>query len=188
MIADRLTTTGPSPIASVFKVCVIGASGVGKTSLVRRLVERTFAERIPVTPGVAIARMRLTVIDPGGVIRPLTLVLWDLQGDGSAIVRLTHLRGAAGYALVTDGTDRERLAGVQALRAQANAVTGGASSLVLLNKSDLATGRDDADDADALAMLRPYVRTSARDGAGVEEAFRTLAASIVAARLAAATA
>ena len=56
------------------KVCMLGAYGVGKTSLIARFVQGVFDERYLSTVGVKIDRKAVDL--PGG--EATTLVLWDL--------------------------------------------------------------------------------------------------------------
>nr|MBP9202126.1 hypothetical protein [Gemmatimonadales bacterium] len=73
------------------KLCMLGAVGVGKTSLVRRFVESLFSERYQATVGVKIDRKVVTV-GPD----TLNLMLWDLQGEAEhQAARLEYLRGSA---------------------------------------------------------------------------------------------
>ena len=57
-------------------VALLGAAGVGKTSLVRRYVEGIFSERYHSTIGVKIDRKRVVVGDDA-----INLVLWDVEGE-----------------------------------------------------------------------------------------------------------
>ena len=87
------------------KVCVLGAFGVGKTTLIRRFVVSIFSEAYLTTVGVKIDKKTLTV-----GTAPLTLILWDIAGqDEVNAVRMSYVRGAAGYLLVADGTRAETL-------------------------------------------------------------------------------
>ena len=165
--------------ASLFqkKVCMLGAFAVGKTSLVARLVHGIFSERYLTTVGVKIDRKALTV---GG--RDVSLILWDIHGeDEFQRVRETYLRGAAGYLLVVDGTRRSTLETAIQLQERAAAAIGDVPFLVLLNKSDLEEDWELDGEAVAGLLARGWtvMRTSARSGASVEEAFRTLAGRIV---------
>jgi small GTP-binding protein len=156
------------------KVCLIGATGVGKTSLVRRFVESAFSEAYLATVGVKVDRKRL---DVGG--QRVSLMLWDLQGeeDGQA-VRLAYLRGAAGYLIVIDGTRPETIAVAERLQERASAVArAGVPFVALINKRD----RSDEWSASLSAITRlrdaqwPVLFTSAKTGEGVEEAFQLIA-------------
>lgn len=154
------------------KVCMLGATSVGKTSLVRRFVESIFSEKYQATIGVKIDR-KLVQVEGAEV----SLLLWDLQGeDEFQRVRMSYLRGASGLIFVADGTRPDTVATARTLRASAEATVGAAPSLLLLNKADLAEswGVDDAFvEANGPAGL-PIVRTSAKTGDGVEDAFHHL--------------
>ena len=58
------------------KVCVLGAFGVGKTSLVRRYVQSIFSDAYLTTVGVKIDKKNLNVGET-----PVTLILWDIAGE-----------------------------------------------------------------------------------------------------------
>ena len=55
---------------------MLGAFGVGKTSLVRRYVESIFSDTYLTTVGVKIDKKTLNVGD-----EPVTLILWDIAGE-----------------------------------------------------------------------------------------------------------
>lgn len=160
------------------KVCLLGAYGVGKTSLVKRYVESMFSEAYQTTVGVKIDKKQVHTGD-----RDVTLVLWDLAGeDAVAQVRLSHLRGAAAYILVADGTRSDSLSVALALHEKARQTTGEVPYVLVVNKSDLAE-RWEIQPA-ALARLEedgwPLFRASAKTAAGVDEFFLALARRVVA--------
>ena len=153
------------------KVCMIGATSVGKTSLVARYVSSIFSETYRTTIGVRIETRR--VERPAGTSE---LVLWDLSGeDEFQSVRSAYLRGAAGYLIVVDGTRRDTLDTALSLqaKAQAQATTGDVPFVIALNKADRVADWD----VDAKTLKEresSVVRTSAKTGEGVEDAFNRL--------------
>jgi small GTP-binding protein len=154
------------------KICMLGATAVGKTSLVDRFVRSIFSETYRTTIGVKIEVRR---VQRGA--RDVDLVLWDLSGeDEFQSVRLAYLRGAAGYLVVIDGTRRETLQTAVALQAAARGVIGTVPFVAVVNKTDLVTAWDlDEADLDVLAGEGwTIIRTSARTGDGVVEAFEAL--------------
>jgi small GTP-binding protein len=158
------------------KICMLGAFSVGKTSLVRRYVESIFSETYLTTVGVKIDKKTIELAD-----RSITLILWDLAGeDEAASLRMSYLRGAAGYVLVADGTRPSTLDVALTLRQRVEAECGQLPFELLLNKSDLA--EQWAVDASAIEALRQggwSVRpSSAQNGEGVEGAFHDLAVSV----------
>jgi small GTP-binding protein len=155
------------------KVCMLGGFSVGKTSLVKRYVQSVFSETYLTTVGVKIDKK---AVDLSG--RIVNLILWDLAGeDDIASLRMSYLRGAAGYVLVADGTRPSTLEVAISLRQRVEADHGPLPFVLLLNKVDLQ--EQWAISEAAVADLRRdgwWVRPgSARTGEGIEDAFKHLA-------------
>jgi small GTP-binding protein len=155
------------------KICMLGAFSVGKTSLVKRFIESVFSEAYLTTVGVKIDKKTVQLAN-----RTVTLILWDLAGeDDISSLRMSYLRGAAGYVLVADGTRPATLEVALSLRRRVEAEFGSLPFVLLVNKNDLKDEwavRDE--EVEALRQSGWWVRpTSARTGEGVDEAFGTLA-------------
>jgi small GTP-binding protein len=156
------------------KICMLGTFAVGKTSLVRRYVESIYSDKYHTTVGVKIDKKVLDV--DGG--RKLMMMLWDIEGAEQAHdLRKSYLRGAAGYLLVADGTRRDSLYLGLEIHARAAEAVGEVPRVFLINKSDLADQWEiEEREVEALAQQGWHViKTSAKTGAGVEEAFTALA-------------
>ena len=155
------------------KVCMLGAFSVGKTSLVKRFVQSIFSETYLTTVGVKIDKKNVELSD-----RIVTLILWDLAGeDDIASLRMSYLRGSAGYVLVADGTRPATLEIALSLRQRVEADFGTLPFVLLVNKSDLREQWAISDeDVEALRGNGWWVQsTSARTGEGVDDAFKALA-------------
>jgi small GTP-binding protein len=155
------------------KICMLGGFGVGKTSLVSRFVSSIFSDAYLTTVGVKIDKKKVS-LDSG----EMTLMLWDIYGqDEFQTVRDSYLRGATGYLLVADGTRYSTLDTAVALQKRAESVIGHVPFLLLLNKRDLE--REWQVDEETLVTLVErgwrVVKTSAKTGEGVEDAFTRLA-------------
>lgn len=154
------------------KICMLGSFAVGKTSLVSRYVTSIFSDKYLSTVGVKIDKKPVTVDE-----RQVTLVLWDIYGeDGFQTVQKSYLRGASGYLLVVDGTRFDTFAAVHDLQKMAASVIGPAPFILALNKSDLQSEWQ-VDDRALLKVAEsgwPIIRTSAKTGLGVQEAFERL--------------
>ena len=154
------------------KVALLGASGVGKTSLVRQFVDSLFDDKYLTTIGVKVDK-KVVAVDG----REVTLMVWDVFGqDDFQTVGATELRGMSGYLLVVDGTRRQTLDTARDLQERATAAVGPVPFILLLNKSDLAAQWAlSAEEEAALGRRGPVFRTSARSAERVEEAFLELA-------------
>jgi small GTP-binding protein len=158
------------------KVTLLGASAVGKTSLVAQLVHRAFSDIYRTTIGVQIDRKVLQVER-----QTLEILLWDLEGeDAFAQLQVSYLQGAAGYLLAVDGTRVATLDTALKLDARVRAVIGDLPRALLINKLDLFEKWEVSDNDIRRLLSRGYAvhRCSAKTGAGVEEAFASLAAAI----------
>ncbi|SRR6266481_638124 len=82
------------------KVCMVGTSGVGKTSLVAKFVHSMFSDKYLTTVGVKVDK-KTVAVDGNEVM----LMIWDLSGDDDyQRLQTSYLRGTSGYLLVADGT------------------------------------------------------------------------------------
>jgi small GTP-binding protein len=156
------------------KICMVGEFGVGKTSLVRRFVDSIFDERYLTTIGVKIDRKDITVGSTS-----VTLMLWDLAGeDDLAQLKVSHLRGAAGYILVADGCRAASLAKAVELQKRIADQLGPLPFVLVVNKADLR----DQWEVQGRAITEngwPTFETSAKAGTGVEEVFLALAGKLI---------
>lgn len=82
------------------KICLLGASSVGKTSLVKQFVEGIFSEKYLTTIGVKIDKKTITFEN-----EQIQFMLWDMEGnDTYNVFQERYLRGASAYIIVVDQT------------------------------------------------------------------------------------
>jgi small GTP-binding protein len=160
------------------KVCLLGSSAVGKTSLFRRFIQRIYESDIyKTTVGVTVDKK---VIQVNG--QDVTLVVWDIHGDDPfEKIRMSTLRGMFGYLLVADGTRRQTLEAALALNNRVTETMGKIPCVLVLNKCDLADQWEiEADREAALASSGwTVLHTSAKTGESVDEAFTKLGAAML---------
>lgn len=172
-------TDAPSRATLALKVCVAGDFKVGKSSLVRRFVSGTFSDDYIATLGAKVSSRRFSVPDPfrPGDVREVQATVWDLMGQRGFrdMIQDAFFLHAGGILYVADATRPETLYGLEDWHKAVAEVAGAIPGLVLVNKSDLADQiRIPAAEAQRYCADRgwAWVPTSAKTGAGVEEAFR----------------
>lgn len=155
------------------KICMLGAFAVGKTSLVQRYVHSLFSDKYLTTVGVKVDKKPVSVKGTS-----VDLILWDIYGeDEFQEVRPSYLRGASGCLLVVDGIRGYTLDTAHALLKRTQETVGRIPVIFVFNKSDLMdTWEIEPVQLETLENQGVVViRTSAKDGSGVEKAFTTLA-------------
>jgi small GTP-binding protein len=159
------------------KICMIGASGVGKTSLIAKFVHSKFSDKYLTTVGVKIDEKNVLVEGT-----EVMLLIWDLQGDDDfQRLQMSYLRGTSGYLLVADGTRQITLDQAIEIQGRVAEATGPVPFLLALNKADLASQWEiDQSRMDDMAARgwKPF-KTSAKEGAGVEKVFVELGRQMI---------
>ena len=156
---------------------MVGAFGVGKTSLVARFVRSIFSDKYLTTLGVKIDKKTLTIDG-----QEMTLMLWDLAGeDALTQIKSAQLRGSSGYILVADGCRASTLESAIDLQSRLEVELGNIPFTCVVNKADLRESWEvDAAALERLSALGwPMLLTSAKSGEGVEELFQELASRLL---------
>lgn len=156
---------------------MIGSFAVGKTSLVSRFVDSIFSDKYITTVGVKIDKKTISV-----GTQDMTLVLWDLEGeDEFQKFRVSYLRGTSGYLLVSDGTRPNTIDVALKLQQEVETAIGAVPFIFIINKHDLIDEwKINESDIDHLRSKGwEVIKTSAKLGQAVEEAFLTLGARML---------
>ncbi len=167
------------------KVCLVGDSGVGKTSLVRRYVLDQFDDRYISTLGAKVTKKEIRFDDPrGGGPVVVDFTIWDIMGQPSFrdLLREAYFRDAQAVLVVADVTRRETLDHLPAWIDAVVRTVGSVPVIVAVNKADL-TADAAYGPADAVHTAEPFGAdvfvTSAKTGDNVETAFRRLASRVL---------
>jgi small GTP-binding protein len=160
------------------KVCVLGDVSVGKTSIIRRFVDREFSDKYLSTVGVKISRKLIRVpTAPGQPPCDVQLVLWDLEG-GNAFgnITSTYLKGARAAVVVADISRSATLDAIPNHIERFRIANPASLVFVALNKSDLqeegiphAYLNRESHDGVVITLL-----TSARTGIGIDDLFESI--------------
>lgn len=153
------------------KICVLGPSSVGKTSLIRRYVEGIFSGNYLTTIGVKIDKKIVNLANNN-----VELLVWDIEGtDIFSGFNKRYLRGASAFILVVDQSRRSSVLDAIELF---NLVKSSHDipAFLAINKSDLENQLTD-EDRQALMNLSidGMVITSAKSGSHVETLFSKIA-------------
>jgi small GTP-binding protein len=163
------------------KICLVGEGAVGKTCLIRRFIQDQFDDRYISTLGAKVSKKEIKVDGPNGA--DIDMTIWDIMGEKGfrELLKEAYFHGAQGVLAVCDVTRKETLKDLDDWVAAVVKVTGHVPIEFLANKADL-KDQMEVSDSDvrraAEAYKAPFLFTSAKTGANVEEAFSQLAQMI----------
>ncbi|XP_028319927.1 GTP-binding protein YPTC1-like [Gouania willdenowi] len=162
----------------LFKLLLIGDSGVGKSCLLLRFADDTYTESYISTIGVD---FKIRTIDMDG--KTVKLQIWDTAGqERFRTITSSYYRGAHGIIIVYDVTEQESFNNVkQWLDEIDRYACDNVSRLLVGNKSDLLSKKvvDAATAQEVASSLRiSFLETSAKSSENVERAFLTMASEI----------
>jgi small GTP-binding protein len=162
---------------ATYKIVVVGASGVGKTAIVQRLVDNTFAEDCQATVGV---EFKTHAVSTDGKL--IKLNIWDTAGqERFRSVSKAYFRNAVGAILVFAIDDHTSFEALDSWLTDLNLLAAQNAVVLLVgNKSDQTERMVTSDEAQNYAARQhmTFLETSAKDGTGIEEAFVRLAKAI----------
>ena len=163
----------------LFKLVLIGDSGVGKSCLLLRFADDQYTDSYISTIGVDF-RFRTVTIDN----KVIKLQIWDTAGqERFRTITSAYYRGADGIIIVYDVTSPESFDHVEEWLSEIDQFTGsfsGIHKLLVGNKADLEK-RVDYDTALRFSekLGIPFLETSAKTATNVESAFLTMAKELI---------
>jgi len=162
----------------LFKLLLIGDSGVGKSCLLLRFADDTYTESYISTIGVD---FKIRTIELEG--KTVKLQIWDTAGqERFRTITSSYYRGAHGIIVVYDVTDQDTFANVKQWLSEIDRYASeGVNKLLVGNKSDLTNKKVveytvAKEFADQLTI--PFLETSAKSATNAEQAFMTMAKQI----------
>jgi len=162
----------------LFKLLLIGDSGVGKSCLLLRFADDTYTESYISTIGVDF-KIRTVELES----KVVKLQIWDTAGqERFRTITSSYYRGAHGIIVVYDVTDAESFNNVrQWLHEIDRYASDKVNKLLVGNKCDLNEKRvisfqQGKELADSLGL--EFLETSAKNSTNVENAFVTMASQI----------
>jgi len=161
----------------IYKICIVGDGGVGKTSMVLRYTEDTFKDNYLMTIGSNFSTNSENF--PEYPHLNIKLQIWDLAGQKHfSFVRPPFYRGATGIIYVFDLTRRSSFANLPNWKSEVEKVVGEKTSILVGNKLDLANegnreialqeGESFKNELNAIS----YFETSAKEGTKINDVFK----------------
>mmetsp|Transcript_7696 Transcript_7696/g.22681 ORF Transcript_7696/g.22681 Transcript_7696/m.22681 type:complete len:201 (-) Transcript_7696:51-653(-) len=163
----------------LFKLLLIGDSGVGKSCLLLRFADDTYTESYISTIGVD---FKIRTIELDG--KTIKLQIWDTAGQEQfRTITRSYFRGAQGIVLVYDITDRRTFSSVRSWMAQITDHADQKVNKVLVgNKCDNAAARAvSTEEGAALAAEYgvKFLEASAKANVNVTPAFTAIAQQVI---------
>jgi len=176
--SQRGGTTKGVEYDHLFKLLLIGDSGVGKSSLLLRFSDNTFSDSFIATIGVD---FKIKTMDINGA--QVKLQIWDTAGqERFRTITSSYYRGAHGIIVVYDVTNPDSFGNVRKWLQEINRYASENVQKILVgNKCDLVSERkvsyEDAKElADELGVM--FLETSAKNSTNVNVAFEQMAKKI----------
>ena len=167
------------------KILLLGDPAVGKTSLVRRFVIDRFSDRYIITIGTKTSRKLMEFQFPDQDLRvKLQLYIWDVFGQqGMPRAYSIYFKGADAAILVCDLTRPFTVAALETWGSTLRSLCGPTPCVVACNKVDLVA--ENAATQEEIAAAGKFngttpLKTSAKTGENVDEAFRVIGSMLCA--------
>ena len=158
-----------------YKIVVVGASGVGKTSMVQRLVDKIYSDDKQPTIGVEFKCFQTTLGED-----TVKLNIWDTAGQEKfRSVSKAYFRNAIGALLVFSISDKRSFDELDGWLNDLQSLASPNAAIILVgNKCDLEEKREVSNsDAEVFAQRHglEFIETSALDTTNIDETFIKLA-------------
>jgi len=162
----------------LFKMLLVGDSGVGKSTLLHRLIDDDYSGSFVSTIGVDLMIKSLQVDN-----KSVKLQIWDTAGqERFRTITRSFYRGAQGCLLIYDVTDRESFDNVHQWLDDIRTYTRPDTIVLLVaskcdQQSRRVVSQGEGEDLARSCGLR-FIETSAKSAHNVEKAFAMLAAEL----------
>ena len=163
----------------VYKIIVVGDGAVGKTSLIKQHVQKSFDKNYIPTVGVNIAKHTAKLVLKSGEEKEIVLMFWDIAGQPQFyMLHKVYYNGANGIIFVYDVTRADTFSNIKNWHKECVKYgLGDVPAILVGNKIDLEGQRRIIEPmAQSLAKQLgvDYFEASAESGEGVAEIFNKI--------------
>ena len=162
-----------------YKICLVGDSGVGKTTILHQYLHKRFKSKAEITIG---SNFFVKYLNLPNIKNLLTLQVWDLAGqDYFKWVRLAFYKSAKGIIYVFDLTRKNTLERLANWKEEIEGQIGSCPSLLVGNKIDLINPqaqiilKEDINNYCQNLGTRAYFETSAKTRTNIDDVFYRIA-------------
>ncbi|MFX0033387.1 MAG: Rab family GTPase [Candidatus Hodarchaeota archaeon] len=167
----------------IYKICIVGDGGVGKTTILHQYVDGKFIENTQMTIGINFFVKYIFLKEFGSKI---ILQVWDLGGqEHFSSVRPSFYEGASGIIYTYDLTRRVTFDNLTKWQKEISRILNGKTPCVLIgNKLDLIDDikrqifPKDVQNLRTKIIFTEYFETSAKENVGIEKAFYKITKTI----------
>ncbi len=158
----------------LYKIVIIGDSGVGKSNILSRYVKDEFREDSKSTVGVELGTKYVKIKETGAKVQ-----IWDTAGqERYRSITSSYYKGSHGCLIVYDITNEKTFENVEKWLEQAKKEAGKDVSVILVgNKCDLEDARKitkEQGEEKAKTLNVPFFETSALSRVNIDEIFMEL--------------
>lgn len=165
-----------------FKICIVGDSEVGKTTILNQYLKRRFVPGAQTTIGSNFFVKYLKIPE---IEHLITLQVWDLAGQPRfRWVRYSFYKGAKGIVYAFDLTRKDTLDNILTWKEEVETKIGIVPNILVGNKLDLLTSENRIINLDEVSHIQQqisasgYIETSAKTGTKVDDIFSILTLEI----------
>ena len=163
------------------KICMVGDSAVGKTSLIKKFVLDIFDDAYITTIGTKITKRSLKFME-GEKETIMDMMVWDIMGQTSfrSLLQDAYFYGTHGVIAVVDSTRPETLESIHEWVQSIRQVVGDVPMVFLANKCDLEPKITmEMMEKELSKYGSKFMYSSAKTGENVADAFRNLGEIII---------
>jgi small GTP-binding protein len=160
----------------IYKVCIVGDFGVGKSTLLHQFLEKRFLSNVQSTIGSNFFVKNIKITETNSFV---TLQIWDLAGqDHFKWVRRAFYIGAKGVVYVFDITRKDTFNHIFNWKKEVENTSGFIPNVLVGNKSDLVESKiismEESNSLKHNIGACSFNETSAKLGTGVDNIFTQL--------------